>query len=633
MDPIDFAILTSCVEDFRPLKPLLKTIPKGTLYRHAKRLTQIGWLAREGRRYQTTDAGRRQLHAAHRGRRWNQFDILYPPVKDLPTDVHRAVFELALAAVICRQSKTRADRHPFLVCAGGTLRWKSSLGIFLCHALGLDPGGHLVECAVEAGKSLFVRRDAEGTVVYKRDLLGTPFIVLDEFQAAAPAVRAALYPLLSGRLVVPLENDRLTVSCVPLVLLNPVEKPVLEQRLGLSAPLIRRALIANLDAVAMPDVALIGERALVAARAQTPLTLSEPTIDCQQFDRRIIDLLRGILNDDAAERIDLQMIVNLCSGMTAWLPDPTESIAQVAHGVGILAETMAWSRPGWIEVVTDFSLDQHKRPQPIRMEKTQRQEGDAQSEVNPSQTIALQIPKVRREPNLPDLALSDALRGRLAWLAVETGRPVDEVLNLLFEVYVKWQRQPETVATLWKILSLARTLNRAEVDIDDLHGYLCAEAALRKHQCRFEDVPEALRLIECLMALPRSWTWTMAAAAVQGVAVLIKAGIEAPDVEKLLQRHQRLSQLGFEEEEAEAVAEALIRAGAVGRQRTRVLNRMVAQAGKVIHAAELEGERMRLEQRVTLLRAEQAQLEASVQLLKNQRDTLHPHVAQSAHVE
>ena len=545
MHPIDSAILTSCADDFRPLKPLLQTVPKGTAYRHAKRLIQLGWLVRERGLYRATDAGRCQLQAAQRGQQWNRLDAVYQPIKYLPTDVHQALFELVLAAVICRQYETRSDRHPFLVCAGGTLRWKSSLGIFLCYALGLDPGRHLVECGGEAGKSLFVRRDAAGTVVYKRELLDTPMIVLDEFQTAASPVRAALIPLLSGRLVVPIENAQLTVRCVSLVLLNPGAQPSLEQRLGLSAPLIRRALVANLDAVVMPDVALTGERALVAARAQRPLTLSAPAKDCQVFDRRIIELLRAMLNPDAAERVDLQMVVNLSTGMTAWLSDPAEAIAQLAHAVGILAETMAWTRPGWMEVLTDFSLDPQARPRTDLAGKDQRAHVPAESEASPSQTIALQIPKVRQDPNLPDLTLSNELRGRLTWLAVETGRPVDEVLNLLLEVYVKWRGQPETVATLWKILALARTLNRSHVDIDDLHGYLCAEAALRKHLCRFDDVPQALRLIECLMARPQSWTWKMAEVAIQGVAFLIKAGIAAPDVARFLQRHQRLSELGF----------------------------------------------------------------------------------------
>ena len=553
-------------------------------------------------------------------------------MKYLPTDVHRALFELVLAAVICRQYETRLDRHPFLLCAGGTLRWKTSLGIFLCYALGLDPGRHIVECGSEAGKSLFVRRDAAGTVVYKRELLDTTIVILDEFQTAAPPVRAAVIPLLSGRLVVPIENAQLIVRCVPLVLLNPGTQPTLEQRLGLSAPLIRRAFVANLDALIMPDIALTGERALVAARAQKPLTLSAPAKDCQVFDRRIIELLRAILNPDAAERVDLQMVVNLSTGMTAWVPDPGEAIVQVAHAVGILAETMAWTRPGWSEALSDFSLNPQARPRADHAGRDLHAHVPAESEATTSETIALQVPKVRREPNLPDLALSDQLRGRLAWLAVETGRPVDEVLNLLFDVYIKWQGHPETVATLWKIVELARVLNRAHVDLDDLHRYLSAEATLRKHLCRFEDIPEALRLIECLMALPQSWNWTMAEAAIQGVAFLIKSGIDASEVATFLQRHQRLSELGFGEEDAEAVAKALVRAGAVGRQRTRVLNRLVALAGKVINAAELEQERMSLEDTVNLLREEQAHLEASVQQLKHQRDNLQTYVAESAPV-
>lgn len=622
MDPIDSVILTHCVDDFRPLKPLLKTIPRGTLYRHRDLLMKWGWLVKEGRLYQTTDAGRRQVEAARQGRQWTHFEVLYPPVKHVPTDVHRALFELTLAAVVCRQSRTRADRHPFLVCAGGTLRWKSSLGILLCLALGLDPSVHLVECAAEVGKSLLVRRDAEGTIIYKRDLLGTPLIVLDEFQAATASVRAALAPLLSGRLVVPLENEQLTMSCVPLVLLNPVEKPMLEQRLGLSPPLIRRALIANLDAVAMPDIALTGERALAAARMHTPLAVSPSAVDCQQFDRRIIDLLREILNDDAAaERIDLQVIVNLCTGMTAWLPDPTTAIAQVAYDVGMLAETMAWTRAGWIEHVTDFSLESRAHARTVPPTQDQPVEAFAESGVRQPEIIDLQMPKTRREPNLPDLSLSDDLRGRLTWLAMETGRPVDEVLHLLINLYCEQEKQPDTLATISKIVALARAQDRAEIDLDTLHRYLMAEETLAKHRRHFEDIPPALRVIESLAALPQGWTWRMVESAMRAVAFLIENDIKSSDVASVLRRHQRLSELGFEEAEAEAVAEALIRAGAVGKQRTRVLNRLVKVAGKLVNAAELEQERRRLVDAVMALRREQTQLEAHIQQRKNQLNT------------
>src|SRR5262249_17880301 len=137
---------------------------------------------------------------------------------------------------------------------------------------------------------------------------------------------------------------------------------------------------------------------------------------------------------------------------------------------------------------------------------------------------------------------------------------------------------------------------------------------------RFDDVPHALRFIECLAALPQSWNWTMVEKAIQGVAFLIGNGIESSEVSIFLARHQRLSELGFEEAEAEVVAESLIPAGAVGKQRKRVVNRLISMAGKMINAADLERERVRLEDEVMLLRKEKGELEASIVKYKNQQN-------------
>jgi hypothetical protein len=287
-----------------------------------------------------------------------------------------------------------------------------------------------------------------------------------------------------------------------------------------------------------------------------------------------------------------------------------------------LAETMSWTRAGWIELVTDFSLESRARPRTVPPTQDQPIEPSAECDVQP-QTIDLQMPKTRREPNLPDLSLSDALRGRLTWLAMDTGQPVDQVLHILINLYCEQQKQiqPDTLASISKIIALARAQDRAEVDLDTLHRYLMAEETLAKHRRRFEDVPQALRLIESLAALPQSWTWRMVESAMQAVAFLIENDIRSSDVAQVLRRHQRLSELGFEETEAEAVADALVRAGAVGKQRTRVLNRLVAVAGKLVNAAELEQERLHLEHTVTVLRRQQAQLEANVQQMKNQLGT------------
>ncbi len=165
MDPIDRAILECCRDEFRPLKPLLEQVPKGTLYRHAKRLVRLGWLRKEGGRYRTTEAGRRQVAESQRGRGWNALERIYPPLAEVPTPVHRAMIEQILAAVMARRHEVRPDRHPFFVVFGGTLHWKTSLGIFVCHALGLDPALHVIDCGAESGKSLINRTRFPWTLV------------------------------------------------------------------------------------------------------------------------------------------------------------------------------------------------------------------------------------------------------------------------------------------------------------------------------------------------------------------------------------------------------------------------------------------------------------------------------------
>ncbi len=175
MDPRDRFILESCAGGFRPLKPLSKQIPSGSLYRRAKRLVALGWLRKENDLYQTSEAGLRQLAETQSGRRFDALEKIYPPLALVPTPVHRALAELIFAGAVVRQHDTRPDRHPFFVAFGGTLHWKTSVGAFVCHALGLDPALHIVDCGAETGKSLTVRRTGSGEPAFKRELLDAPF--------------------------------------------------------------------------------------------------------------------------------------------------------------------------------------------------------------------------------------------------------------------------------------------------------------------------------------------------------------------------------------------------------------------------------------------------------------------------
>jgi len=634
MTPIDRAILESCAKDFRRLKDLRADIPGGTLYRHAKRLIGMGWLERQGPLYRTTNAGRRNLLENQEGR-WDQLERLYQPLALIPTEVHRALVELIFAAVMARQNPIRSDRHPFFVCSGDTLHWKTSLGEFVCLAFGLDPAVHVVDCGSESGKSLFIRRTAAGDIASQRDLLNAPFVVLDEFLSADRAVRNSLNPFLVGRLILPFENEKVTVRPVPLLILNPRSTSTLEGQLGLSAPLIRRAIIANLNAVVVPDLAVSGGRAVSEARARGPITITPPTYNCEESHKVIVGLLKAIVKPEAHERVDVEVVVNLCTGMTAILADPTEAIAQVVQRIGLLSETVGWVQPGWREIVSQFARHQTSTTLCTQADAPSSLNGAREEREETEGTLSLHVASGRREPGLPSLHLSDELRALLTWLAVQTGRPLEETFTVLIQHYRRWRQRPDTMTTLHRTLVLSEQLKVREIDPSTLEEYLQARVDLGRYGRTFDDVPEALRLIARLARLPEPWNWARAEQAIHSVGLLIAAGIYPGHIEALLLAHERLKELGFDERAAEAVAEALVRAGAIGRRRLRVLTALVKLAGKNVDFHDAEEEHQRVQDEVVLLEARRRQLRKAVEDLKanvaglqqEQRD-LHACIAQ-----
>ena len=615
MNAIDRQVLEFCLEDFRPLKPLARTTPSGTLYRHVKRLVRLAWLTKEGNLYRTSDAGRRQLAAVATGQSWDTLERLYPPLELVPTRVHQALVELIWAAMVARQHAISAERHPFFVAFGSTLRWKTSLGRFLCHATGLDPAVQVVDCGSEAGRSLTFRRGGDGSLVSKRGLLDTSFVVLDEYQTADRGVRRTLGIFLGGRLVMPVENEELTVGPVPLLTLNPKDAPTLEGRLGLSAPLIRRALLANLDAAPLPDLATVGERAIDAARAHPPLVLSAPRSDVRGLHDVIVDRVRGVLLPSAHERIDIEIVTNLCVGMTALIPEEAPAIAQVLHGVGILAETVGWARPGWIDAVSDFGRGANRPTVSASAFAAQDRAPEGLKKAASESVLSLAVPppRPRRQTSVPDLDLSEALRARVIWFAMETQQDVEDALTTLLDFFLEWRESGASIEMLAAILRLGERLELTGVEVDTLSGFLETLEQLRKEGCDFGDVPEARRVIGMLGMLPFSWTWEQAESAMQAVAIVLEAGIELADVIRFLEQHRRLEALGFGEPTAVAVAEALGRAGAVGERRATVLSVLVETAGSQADLDALVAEHQRLEAAVNELATTEQRWQTAVQ--------------------
>jgi hypothetical protein len=122
------------------------------------------------------------------------------------------------------------------------------------------------------------------------------------------------------------------------------------------------------------------------------------------------------------------------------------------------------------------------------------------------------------------------------------------------------------------------------------------------------------------------WDWDTATAAMQGVALLIEAGISTAEIEECIARHQRLEALGFAAT-AEALATALTEAGAVGEQRDAVIRHVVEDAVMVVDREHLEAQASRLRADVADLDAQREQLKTTVAALEQCRKSLRRDIA------
>jgi len=361
-------ILEYCRDEFRSITPLIdKAAPRSTLYRCKDELLGTGLLETDGKdRYRTSARGLLRLEEV-KGEAPRGLLVLYPPLSKVPTPQHRAVIELAVAAVIARKYELRTDHHPAIIIAGPTLTWKTSTGIFLCHMLGLDSSTQVVNLAAESGRSLWLRKTSTGRVVYKRELLETPLVIFDEYQEADSESKRLLGIWVDGRKKVAVENQRLTIEAVPLLTLNLHQGKTLEDRLGITRAQLRRSIVCDLTGVKLPNLAEKGEGVLKAAKAQGTFNIPKPRDDCSDYRTRVYELFTSTLNHQGQELVDFEMIVMLCSAMTAFL-EPVEAIRSVFHDSLLLYETLGWTQPGWRSHVNNFPSTISRRATPIESE-------------------------------------------------------------------------------------------------------------------------------------------------------------------------------------------------------------------------------------------------------------------------
>jgi hypothetical protein len=410
---LDRTILHYCENGFVLLHDLLRHLPRGTVYRHIANLLAVGLLAKRGCTYRTTEQGKRRLAELASHTDWNIWDRIYSPMQYVPSPQHRAVVELATAAVVARQAVGQEDHHPGFLVIGPTLAWKTSAAKFECHLLGIAPAETIVNLTTETGRSLLVRRDGKGTLTFKRNLLDGPLIVFDDFLEAETSLRPTIHHFLSGCKVVPVDNTLLRIAPVSLITLNPRPKATLEEQTSFSTAQLRRLVVMNLANVTLPDLANLGHRALEAAAKHGPLPLPPLTANGVTWRSHIVGLVREILVPQVWPRVDTEMITTMVTGMLAFIPDPERAIQQTIYDFAMTAETLGWTCPGWSEVVSRFSLHT-----PLSTRRRRDPEIDESSPAEDLIILRRTAMDSYKESALPPFTISDENKARMIAIGV-----------------------------------------------------------------------------------------------------------------------------------------------------------------------------------------------------------------------
>jgi hypothetical protein len=490
----DRAILSHCVKEHALLNELLADIPRGTLYRHVDKLLAKGLLAKDGPVYSTTDQGKCRLAELSGQVDWNIWEEIYPPIRHVPTLQHRAMFELTASAMAARKARVREDHHAGFVYSGPPLSWKTTGVMFQCRAFGLDPSTTIVDLATESGRSLLVRRDGKGNVLFTRDLLNRPLICFDDFLEVQPALRPVLHHFLSGRMVLPVENTTICIEAVPVITLNPKNKATLEEQTSFTTAQLRRLVALNLNNVRSPDLAMMGHRALEAAIQHGPIELPAPKIDARAYRSQIVALIRETLIPNVLARVDTEMLGTLATGMSGFIPDAERAIQQTLYDFLTTAETLGWTMPGWSEVVSGFSLHTPLARPSMKQEATEPEEND---------TILIwrRAMEGYRESALPPFVISDRNRARLLAITIQENIPIecaDHALDVILDNWEERQRAGHTLDEAYSALQLSKDLGQRSLAIQDVKLAMRLRHELQEGAYTGDDLQAALDLAPVL---------------------------------------------------------------------------------------------------------------------------------------
>jgi hypothetical protein len=369
-----------------------------------------------------------------------------------------------------------------------------------------------------------------------------------------------------------------------------------------------------------------------------------------------VRLLRHVLAPEAVGLVDVELLLGLGRGLTGWLT-PVVAMRQTLYNFLLVIETLGWVRPGWLEAARAFpddGQDEALSPHGTRSSVTQRG-----TSTPPSHTISLFPDPVAptrqkehpgmtpRDSMLPTFNISDRTKGLMAWLAVDAGISLDEVVDVLVEDYRMRQGDGLDFEDLQAVVRLREACETTEIAVSDLRIAVELTAGLRERGLTVDHIQTTLQVAEDLAEAGLSLKEAVAVAGL--IKAMRKAGVDPrlpeylgaalqrygvlgydpkqitrlaelwerlrglglglDDLEPVLARLSGLTALGLDVETAEALATGLDLAGIPEALRGDVLTKAVQLGQAGVALAEVQADRETCQGEAQQLRDEQAAIQ------------------------
>ena len=361
--------------------------------------------------------------------------------------------------------------------------------------------------------------------------------------------RRAIAPFLTGRRHIPVENGLVEIKAVSLLILNPCPGETLPARTGLSIPQLRRLIPCDVGTVGLGDLALHGETAVAAARQGGPVALQPPRGSCESFRGALVRLLPRVLMRDVLGMVDIELLLGLGTGLTAWLPEAS-AMRQALYNVLLAYETVGWTNGAWVDAVREFP-------------SSATESTGASTSASASPGPAAAVPRIALFPEsqlpsrseeevavgthdsmLPPFTLSDATKARLIWLGQVLGAPLDRAVNAVIDYFAAAQLDGFDCYDVEAIVRIRKQCEAVDVSVSDLRAFIEAQAVLAEHNLTMADVGPALETVEAFAEA--GLTVDEAGAVATLMADLREAGVDATIVEELRATLARYRSLGFD---------------------------------------------------------------------------------------